>query len=177
MWQRRAIRRRSSALWPRRVMITLKLKSLRLIVSAKFQSAIGRSHHPTLMSNYQTLCSNIFTLSILWMVCCLSILRSVWCMRVTVVTLVVFEICCSFLIKVQYGRKVRYKALLRWWVLRWKDDNLVEEGKEDLFLFLLVRWICYKLVKTKEMYQEKSVTLKCVGKRARKGNKDIKKGR
>ena len=63
-------------------------------------------------------------------------------MRVTVVTLVVFEICCSFLIKVQYGRKVRYKALLRWWVLIRKDDSLVEEGKKDLFLFLVVRWIC-----------------------------------
>ena len=142
LWQRRAIRRRSSAPWSRRVMITLKLKSLCLIVSAIFQTAIGTSHHPTLMSNYQTLCSNIFTLSILWMVCYLSILRSVWGMRVTVVTLVVFEICCSFLIKVQYGRKVRYKTLLRWWVLIRKDDNLVEEGKKDLFLFLVVRWIC-----------------------------------
>ena len=40
----------------------------------------------TLIFNYQTLHSDVFTLSILWMAYYLSVLRSVWAMKVFAVT-------------------------------------------------------------------------------------------
>ena len=66
-------------------MKTLKLNFLCLIALAKFQSAMGAFHHPTLVDNYQTLYSHVFALSILWMVYYLSVLYSVWDMRVAAV--------------------------------------------------------------------------------------------
>ena len=55
----------------------IKIKILCLIAPAKFQSAMGVFHHPTSQGNYQILYSNIFALSILWMVYYLSVLSSV----------------------------------------------------------------------------------------------------
>ena len=53
---------------------------------AKFQSVMEGFNHPTLVGNYQILYWNIFALLILWMIYYLSVLRSVWGMRVIVVT-------------------------------------------------------------------------------------------
>ena len=69
-----------------------------LIASAKFQSAVEPFPHPPLVGNYNILELNVFALPILQMKYYLSILSSV-CGTV-VVTLVVFEVCNCFQIKI-----------------------------------------------------------------------------
>ena len=71
---------------------TLKLIFLCLTASPKFHSAIVAFHHPTLVGNYQALHSDVFALSILWIVYHLPVLLSVWGMRFIAVTWVVFEV-------------------------------------------------------------------------------------
>ena len=78
-------------------MKNLKLKKFScLIASAKFQSTMWAFHHPTLVGNYKTLYSDVFALSIQWMVYYLSVLRSVWTMRVVAVALVAFGYILAF---------------------------------------------------------------------------------
>ena len=110
-WLRRAIRIHLPIPWPRRAMKKLKLQFSCLIASAKFQSVMGALRHPTLVDKYQAFYSNIFASSILFMVYYLSVLCSVWGMRVVGVTQVVFEV---------------YSRLFLWQVPRWKDDSLFE---------------------------------------------------
>lgn len=77
-------------------MKTLELKFSRLTASAKFQSPMVAFHHPTLVGYYHKLSSNIFSLSILYIVHYLFILCSALGMRVFAVNLVVFEVYSSF---------------------------------------------------------------------------------
>ena len=62
-----------------------KIKFSCLIASAKFQSAMEAFVHPTFLDNYQILYSDVFVLSILWMIYYLSILRSALSIRVVAV--------------------------------------------------------------------------------------------
>ena len=64
---------------------SIKIKFSCLIAAAKFQSAMGAFVHPTFLDNYQILYSDVFALSIVWMIYYLSILRSALGIRVVAV--------------------------------------------------------------------------------------------
>ena len=58
--------------------------------SAKYLVAREASHHAALMGNFQIMYSHVFSLSMEWIVHCLSVLAGIWGMEVVAVDLVIF---------------------------------------------------------------------------------------